>query len=83
MLGWGIPIYQLNSTLSTEGGSKEPVQLFLFKVGISPLTLLLLLTNLYFPLEAIATLARHFISAQSYRLAVALTSFYSSNCNIF
>ncbi|KAF6039886.1 A1CF [Bugula neritina] len=34
MLGWGIPVYQLNSTLSADGSSKEPVQLFLFKVVI-------------------------------------------------
>lgn len=44
MLGWGIPIYQLNSTFSAaEGSSKEPIQLFLFKVGISHFTSLMLL----------------------------------------
>lgn len=50
MLGWGIPIYQLNSTFSADGSSKEPVQLFLFKVGIHiscscPLSIHLLSTN--------------------------------------
>ena len=44
MLGWGIPIYQLNSTFSAaEGSGKEPIQLFLFKVGISHFTGLMLL----------------------------------------